>query len=303
MPETVELADLYSTIEESARLLDVACSRERVWPVLAAYGDALAQAVIAFRVATGAGHAGELDCRFTIPKDVDPYALALSKGLTAPTDHPVGALLSDIQAGFPIDSHGIDFGVVGGFKKTYSFFPADDLQESSRLAGIPSMPRSLAGNVGFFARHGLADIVSLIGIDYPHRTINVYFGGAPTECFEPQTVRSMLREIGLPDPSEQMLRLGREAFGIYVTMGWDSPKIERVCLAVMTPDPTALPTQLEPRIEHFVRNVPYGVADRRFVYAVTSTAGGEYYKLQSYYQWRPQMLDLMLLSDPAHDLA
>ena len=37
--------------------------------------------------------------------------------------------------------------------------------------------------------------------------------------------------------------------------------------------------------------------DRRYVYAVTSSPRGEYNKLQSYYRWRPQMLDLMLLSN------
>ncbi|HET8662646.1 MAG TPA: aromatic prenyltransferase [Micromonosporaceae bacterium] len=305
MSGTAELARLYSAIEESAQLVDAACSRDKVWPILTTYGDALAQAVIAFRVATGARRAGELDCRFTmLPKEVDPYALALANGLTTETGHPVDALLADISERFPIDCYGIDFGVVEGFKKTWSFFPPDDLQELSRLAGIPSMPRSLAANLDFFSRHGLAHNASLIGIDYQHRTANLYFGEIPAECFEPKTILSILREIGLPDPSEQMLRLGEIAFGIYTTLGWESSKIERITFAVMTQDPTALPIRLEPKIEQFVRSAPYAydAADRRFVYAVTSSNDGEYYKLQSYYQWRPQMLDLMLLSDSAEDL-
>jgi hypothetical protein len=304
MSGTTELAGLYSAIEDAARLLDVACSREKVWPILTAYGDVLAQAVIAFRVATGTRNAGDLDCRFTmLPKDVDPYALALSNGLITETDHPAGTLLSDLPERCPIDCYGIDFGVVGGFKKSWSFFPPDELQGLSKLADIPSMPHSLAENISFFARHGLDDKASLIGIDYPHRTVNVYFGEPPAECFEPKTIQSMLREIELPDPSEQMLKLGQEAFGIYVTLSWDSPKIERICIAVMTQDPMALPVRLEPKIEQFVRSAPRADADPRFVYAVTSSPDGEYYKLQSYYQWRPQMLDLMLLSDSIEDLA
>lgn len=302
MSGTAGLADIYSVIEESARLLDVTCSHDRVWPIMTAYGDSLPQAVIAFRVATGARNAGDLDCRFTmLPREVDPYALALSEGLIEKTDHPVGSLLADIHSGFPIDCSGIDFGVVGGFKKTWSFFPPDDLQKLSELAAIPSMPRSLAANVEFFERHGLADKASLIGIDYRHRTVNVYFGEPPAACFETQTIRSMLSEIGLPAPSERLLKLGEAAFGIYVTLNWDSPEIERICFAVMTPDPLGLPVPIEPKIEQFVKNVPHTAEDRRFVYAVTSAASGEYYKLQSYYQWRPQMLDLMLLSDQADE--
>jgi Aromatic prenyltransferase Orf2 len=300
MSGTAELAVIYSAIEESARLVDAACAPDEVWPILTAYGDALAQAVIAFRVATGARRAGELDCRFTmLPRDVDPYARALASGLSTATDHPVGALLSAIRERFPIDCYGIDFGVADGFKKTWSFFPPDELQELPRLAAIPAMPRSLAENGDFFARRGLADKVSLIGIDYPQRTVNVYFGTPPAECFEPANIRSILHEAGLPDPSERLLALGAKAFGIYATLSWDSAQIERITFAVMTPDPTALPTRLDPKIEQFVRRAPYtyDAADRRFVYAVTASTDGEYDKLQSYYQWRPQLLNLMLLAD------
>jgi hypothetical protein len=262
--------------------------------------------VIAFRVATGERRAGELDCRFTmLPRDVDPLDLAVSEGLAEKTDHPVGSLLSDIRERFPVDCYGIDFGVVGGFKKTWSFFSPDDLQDLAKLADIPSMPRSVGENVPFFARHGLDDKVSLIGIDHKNRTVNMYFGEPPAEVFERETVRSMLREHGLPEPSEQMLSLGEVAFGIYTTLSWDSPKVERLTLAVMTPDPTALPVPLEPAVERFVKTAPSTVdaADRRYVYAVTSSPKGEYNKLQSYYQWRPRMLNLMLLDDSAKEPA
>jgi len=148
---------LYSVIEESARLLEVPCSREKVLPILSVYGDTLAQAMIAFRVATGTRNAGELDCRFTVPRDVDPFALAVSNGFTARTAHPVGALLSDIGEHCPVDSYGIDFGVVGGFKKIWLVLPRTELQRVSELAGIPSMPRSLGENIDFFVRHGLGD--------------------------------------------------------------------------------------------------------------------------------------------------
>jgi Aromatic prenyltransferase Orf2 len=306
MSGTAELTGLYAAIEESARLVDATCSRDKVWPILTAYGDSLAQAVIAFRVATDERRAGELDCRFTmLPKDVDPYAVALSNGLTARTVHPVDALLSDMSERFPIDCYGIDFGVVDGFKKTWSFFPPDNLQGLAKLADLASMPRSMGDNLDFFARHGLDNNASLIGIDYPSRTVNVYFGEISPECFEPKTILSILREIDLPDPSEEMLKLGEHAFGIYVTLGWDSSRIERITFAVMTPDPATLPVRLDPKIAQFARRAPYtyDAADRRFVYAVTSSKGGEYYKLQSYYQWRPQMLNLMLLADSAEDLA
>ena len=288
---------LYSVIEESARLLEIPCSREKVLPILSAYGGDLADAIIAFRIATSADHVGELDCRFTIPQGVDPYELAVSNSFTARTDHPVADLLSDIRGCCPVDSYGIDFGVVGGFKKIWLVLPRDELQALSKLAGIPSMPRSLGESAGFFARHGLGDTTGLLGIDYRYRTVNVYL--PPAQRFEPETIRSMIREVDQADPSEQMLKIGQLAFGIYVTLNWDSPKIERICFAVGTSDPTELPVPLDPIIVRFVRHIQRSNAGRRFVYAVASSPAGEYYKLQSYYQWRPEVLDIMQLSPGA----
>ncbi|MFI9581852.1 aromatic prenyltransferase [Streptomyces sp. NPDC052236] len=303
MSENAELASLYSAIEESAGLLDIACSRARVWPILTAYGDAVPRAMIAFRVATDARHEKEFDCRISLPKDIDPYSRALSEGLITETGHPVGALLSDIQERCPIDSYGIDFGVVGGFKKIWVFFPEDDLQKLASLVGIPSMPRSLEENAGFFARHGLEDRVGLIGIDYHARTVNVYFGDLPGACLEPKSILSMHRDIGLPDPSEQMLKFCEQAFGIYTTLSWDSPKIKRISFSVITPDPMALPARLGPKIEQFVRSVPYGADDPKMVHAAVTSTGEEYYKLQSYYRWRPRKVNLMSSVDSAKDPA
>jgi hypothetical protein len=296
MSGTSEVAELYSTIEESARLLNVACSRDKVWPILSAYGDAFAHpdAVVAFRVATALRHVGELDCRFrTHPDTRDPYAVALSNGLTTETDHPVGALLSEVHGRFSMESHGIDFGVVGGFKKVYAAFTPDELQEVTKLADVPAMPRSLAENVEFFARHGLGDRIAGIAIDYPERTVNVYFNELPAESFASETIRQTAREIGMVEPSAQMLKLGEAAFGLYVTLGWESSRIERICYAAATTDLTTLPVPVEPEIEKFVNGVPYGGEDRKFVYGVALTPHGEYYKLESHYRWKPGALNFI----------
>ncbi|MEV0492106.1 aromatic prenyltransferase [Streptomyces atratus] len=289
MSGNAEAAELYSAVEETARLLDITCSRDKVWPILAAYGEAFAHAApLAFRVATGVHHVRDLDCRFvTYPKGRNPYPLALSEGLVRETDHPVGDLLSDIEGRCPVDTYGIDFGVVSGFKKIYAGFTPDGLQELSKLADIPSMPRSLAENMNFFTRHGLDDRVAFIAIDYAHRTVNVYFNGIPAECFEPKTITSMLREIGLPEPSEQMLKLGQGAFGLYITLSWDSATIERFCFGVTTTDLASLSVRIEPELQRLAESVPYGGVDRKFVYGVASAPEGEYYKLESHYKWNP----------------
>lgn len=282
MSGTAELEDLYSAIEESAGLVDVACSRDKIWPILTAY-DAARQDVIAFRVATDARHEGDFNCRFSLPDGVDPYTVALSKGLITKTDHPVGTLLSDLQQRCAIDSSGVDFGVIRGFRKIWIYFPMGEFQRLSTLVDIPSMPRSMADNVGILARRGLDDRVDVVGIDYHHRTVNLYFPNTPDR----ETVRLLHRDIGLPEPSEQMLEFCERSFAFYTTLSWDSPKVERLSFGTKAQDPMVLPVRLGPKIEHFVKNVPYGVNDPKLVYAAMTSTGEEYYKLQAYYRWQP----------------
>lgn len=291
--------NLYAAIEKTAGLVDVPCAREKVRPIVDAFEDLLPQAAILFRVATDVRHAGEMNCHMMmLPSSIDPYALALSKGLLPKTDHPIGTLLSDIEERFPIGSYGIDFGLVGGFQKAWSCFPGDEMQSLPALAGLPSMPSSVAGNMEFFSRYGLEEKITLIGMDYGHRTMNVYFGEVD-DCLKPEGVRSMLRDLGMPEPSEQLLRFAQQAFGFYATLSWDSPKIERFCYSAITPDPLALLERVDPKIEHFLREIPYGADNPKAVYVATSPGDGEYSKVQSYYQWRPRLVNHMHTEAPS----
>lgn len=275
---------VYSAIEESAGLVGIGCSRDKVWPILDAYKDVLAEAMIVFSMASGR-RAGELDFSISVPAGHgDPYVTALSNGLTPELDHPAGVLHSDIHERCPIGMYGIDGEANRGFKKVYTFFPKDDLQGLPRLADIPSMPRSVADNSDLFFRYGLGE-VQMTSIDYRNRTVNLYFGDLPAGCLEPDSVRSMLREMGLPAPSEQGLGFLRRAFSIYPTLSWDSSKIERICFAVITTDPATVPARSEPEIAQFAKSAPYAYADKHtLVYGLTFSPGGEYYKLGSYYQ-------------------
>ncbi|WP_258563054.1 aromatic prenyltransferase [Streptomyces phytophilus] len=290
---------LYAAIEEASGLLDVTPSRDKVWPILSAYE--LEKVVVAFRVTTRGSR--DLDCRFTaLPADVNPYRYAVSKGIAEATDHPVGTLLDDVQANIPVTAHGVDFGVVEGFRKTWTFLPGNDLQKLSKVAALPSMPPSLAENLDFYARYGLDDKNSMIGIDYPSRTVNVYFLQFPDETRAPETVRAMLRDLGLPEPSEQMLTLAKQAVGIYTTLTWDSPKIQRITFATLVPDAQALPGRiaLEPSVEKFARNVPHTYPGPvQGLYNVASYSGGEYFKLQTYHQLAEGSLEARVLLGPA----
>jgi hypothetical protein len=305
MSGAAEVERVCSAIEESARLLDIACSRDKILPILTAYKDVLAEAVIVFSTASGR-HATELEFSISVPAGHDdPYAIALLNGLTAKTDHPVGALLSDTQERCPLGMYGIDGEVTGGFKKIYTFFPKDDLQGLSKLVDIPSMPRGVAENASLFARYGL-DRVQMTSVDYKHRTANLYFGNLPAELLEPEAILSMLREMGLQEPGEQGLEFAKRSFAIYPILSWESSKIERICFAVITTDPTILPARTGPgitQLSKFASNAPYAyVGERRtLVYGLTLSPSEEYYKLGAYYQISDQQRTLLKTYDALKD--
>jgi Aromatic prenyltransferase Orf2 len=289
------LDDVYSAIEVSARLLDVPCSRARVWPFLTAYGDGVSEGAIILSVSTGTR---ECDYTIEVPPGIDdPYAHALSNGFVTATDHPVGALLPDVRARVSVDEYFFDCGVDGGFKKLYASF-RNDVQKVAFLADIPSMPRAVAENAGFFARHGL-DEVSVVGIDYRCRTMNLYFQvpAAVAGDLEPRTILSMLRQSGLPEPDEQMLGLACGAYRIYVTLGWDSSRIQRMSFAPR-PGPgvdlAAVQERLEPQITRFMGGTPYAYAGERIGILVPKwTAAGDHLNLGFYYQVSPRAKPLM----------
>ncbi|MFF2188854.1 aromatic prenyltransferase [Streptomyces sp. NPDC058155] len=299
MSEATELADLYSAIEESARLLDVPYAQDKVRSVLTAYEEVLANTPIAFRMGTGQRYSNDVDWRFPVPTDgVDPYTTALAHGLLESTDHPIASLFLEVAERCETTFYGVDFGAATGLKKLYLAFPADDMEPLSTLLDLPSMPRSVAENYDFFVRHGMdGKQMPMFSMDYRHRTVNLYFNALSPETLAPQSVRSIFRDLELPEPSEQLLKLSGRAFGFYATLGWDSPKIERSAFSILVKDPADLPVPMEPEIEKFLAGIRRQAADDKFLYYVAmSSTGEEIYKFQSYYQFQP-WLNPMLQSD------
>lgn len=289
MSGTTGVEDVYAAIEESARLVGAPCSREKVIPILTAFfpDGTLAEAGVALTVQTGERHAGELDYTINVPAQIqDPYALALAEGFLSETDHPVGSLLAQVRENCPLSEHLIDCGVAGGFKKIYAHFP-HDLQPVAKLAGLPSIPPAVAGNLDFFARHGLND-VAMMAFDYRRKSVNLYFTRLSDETREPENILSMLREVGLPEPDAHMLEFARKSFRVNVTLNWDSPKIVRFCFAPPPARRLEAPDSVEPGIEKFAKNAPYTYGGERVnLFGVKWTPDGECLDVAAYYQLSP----------------
>ncbi|GGQ50597.1 aromatic prenyltransferase [Streptomyces mutabilis] len=296
MSAATTVEDVYLTIEESARLLGVPCSPEKIRPVLTAYGEGLADAGMVLSVATGANPPEDLDYTITVPATgPDPYAVALSEGFVTKPDHPVAGLLPDLRARVPVSEYFIDGGIVSGFSKIYAHFPGDTLTVA-QLADLPSMPPSVAGNADLFARHHMHD-VAMVGINYRSRAVNLYFAQLPSAFRTAHNIRSLNRALGLPEPQGPSLRFAQRSFRCYVTLGWESPRIEKICYApapVRDWDPSALPVPLDPRIEKFVRNTRCTYPGHPFVIAALKwSASGQHLNLGPYLRLSPLLRDLL----------
>jgi hypothetical protein len=287
MSGSTKVEDISSAIEESARLLGATYSRDKVLPILTAFEEAFADGMVVFNAQTGKRYAGRLDYSFSLPLEMgDPYARARSNGFIAETDHPINSLLAGVQGKCSISNYMVDCEADGGLTKLYVHFP-HDMQKVSSIAHIPSMPSAVAENADLFARYGLNN-VPMIGIGYENKTMSVYFQFDADSRPEPKAIGAMLREIGMPEPSERTLEYASKSLRANITMGWDSPEIIRVALA---PPPTrglgpsAVPAPVPPNYARFAANSPRVYEGERVnIFAFKWMRDEEYLEVCSYYQ-------------------
>ncbi|MEU5902608.1 MULTISPECIES: aromatic prenyltransferase [Streptomyces] len=292
MPQATGINEVCSAIEEAARLAGVPARPDAVRPIVAAFADGLHEAGVVYSVSTSQSAPAELDFTLTVPTRAgDPYATALAHGFITPAGHPVDTLLADLQGHCTISEYLVDGGVAGGFNKIYAHFP-QDVQDVAKLAELPSMPPALARSLDLLARHGLSD-VAMIGIDYPRRTVNLYFTQLSEHSRAPKTLLALHRELGWPAPDETMLAFARRSFRIYTTLGWDSAGIERICYAPPPArgwDRAALPVPVTDRVAHFVDHAPRAYSGEPIVIAAVKWAPeGAYLNLGPYFQLSPLM--------------
>ncbi|KUL39363.1 hypothetical protein ADL22_15975 [Streptomyces sp. NRRL F-4489] len=298
MTNSVDIDDIYSAIEYSARLLDLPLEPAKVKGALAAFEPAFTDSSVALRIATGARREKLMGYRYIkYTGDLDPYDTALAEGLIEPGDHPADRLFQDVKERFPIEGTGGDFELAAGFQKIWCFFPSSRPQPLDELSQLPSMPPSVGEHLELLGRYGLR-AASLFAVDYTSHTLNIYFDGLPEGTFAPDRVRELTAELGIPEPSADVLEQCAKAFAVYFTFSWEKPNIDRVCFPVLVPDPELVPTNLGPSITRFAQGVPFAGEDRKCIYATTLSAREIYYKLEPFYYWQPKIVNAMHLANP-----
>lgn len=283
---TTDLTRLTGDIARAAELADAPFDHEKTRRILDAFEPYFSGSPVSFRTSTKARR--ELNVRYVELESLhDPYGIALAQDLI-PAGHPADEVMREIQARYPVLGYGVDFGAAYGVEKIWPFFPHRP-QPLDRVCALPCLPASVGDAAGMMAKYDLTE-VSIFGVDFRHRTVNLYFL-KPPGFFAPGRLAAMISELGFDVPNDELLQHCGTSVPIYFTFSWTSPVVERLCFAAVAPTPDAVPVHLHPIIERYVAGAPFATERRLFIYNVTMARGGNFIKIENDYTG--SMADLM----------
>lgn len=275
--------DLERMCEDVARCAELAGApfdRAALWPVLDAYRPFFTESVVSFVTSTKPAATRRLHARYIeLVRPHDAYATALQHGFLVPRGHFVDAVLPGLRSTLPVQGYGVDVDAASGFAKLWVFLR--DVVTMEALGAMPYMPPSVARSAALFGRHRLS-LVSLVGVDFQHRTANAYFMLPPGWLSAP-AVAALLDELGLQVPRGEVLEHCARAPTIYPTFSWDSGAVERVCFGIPARAAAEVPVDWDPLIARYVAGAPILHPRRPFIYSVTPGRASTYVKIENDY--------------------
>ncbi|MCF6523711.1 aromatic prenyltransferase [Streptomyces sp. JJ36] len=275
----VDLANLAADLQTYAKIADVPFAGDAVWKMLDTFPEQYAGSCISVRTTTHPAERRDVNFRF-LSNDLshDPVAPLQRAGELAFEGHPVEDLLAELVERYPV-WWGVDSAVSHGFEKFWVFFtrgvPLDEILE------LPQLPTAARAHRDALVAAGI-DVVYLVGLDFWHRSVNLYSGLLPPGRLSPPRVAGLVGELGFPVPDEEERALAAQAFQTYHTFTWESPDVQRLCFAG-TVRPPAGSAQWHPPTGRFVAEAPVLAGRRDFIFARTYGPGLTYQKVEADY--------------------
>lgn len=277
METRTDLNRLVDDICASAELVGVPFDRDGVERVISAYPAGFGEGAIELRTTTKPVERRGLSYRFVeLDRPMSPYATALEAGLLPRTDRPVDRLLPELCERFEVMGWGVDAEASYGVEKLWPFFAK--AYPMSEAYALDSLPPAIRANADFFERHGLTHF-SIVAADFRHASANLYFMIPPPQARTVEQIDAMLDDLGMPALRE-VVEYATGGVALNVTVSYDSPEIERLCLYVPAPDASAVPVQLDPLMAEVVERAPIVADHRSFIPGATFTRSGPYMKLE-----------------------
>ena len=286
--QRTNLGQMCHDIVKAAEIAGVSYNRGVIETVLEAYSDFFSRAPVTFVTNTRRQEKRKLSVRYVdLEVPHDPFQIALDKGLITPDGHPIYKLLAEIRSRFPMIGYGIDLDAWYGLVKIWPFVIPGPVKQ---VLGMTTLPRSVDDYASYFSRHHL-DVFSLFALDFPSKSVNLYFMIKKPGQFTPGQISRMLEELKFEVPAPEILEYCSQATTIYPTFKWDVDGIQRLCFGVTAHDSSQVPTHLHPLLETYTRQVPILGEKRKFIYSITFEPGGYFVKIENDYTGT--MIDLM----------
>jgi len=277
-----DLNQMVEDISVLGNILGVKCNEEAIWKVFNAYEKFFRGAPISIRTTTKPVEKRDVAVRyveFFIPHNPDPYTTAINKGLLHKNGHPIHEMIVEAIDTFEIMGYGVDVDASTGLSKIWPFIVPGSIDP---IFSMKSIPESMKKYKDYFYKHGLTAF-SLFAFDFLHNTVNIYFMLKQPSQSTYESCLALVEDLGFDLASKDVMEGCREAVHLNYSFSWDSDKIERLCFGISCNDPKEVPVHLHPLMNEFVEKTPLQSESRKFIWGVTFTNNGLYYKIENDY--------------------
>lgn len=292
--------DLKQTVKDLKKITDLVeidHNEEAIWKVLNAYKEFFSGSSISIRTTTKPKEQRDVSIRYVelmITHDPDPYITATNEGLIKKDSHPLHRMFYEIYEKFEMMGHGIDLDVRVGLTKIWSFIAPCPIEQVYSMETIPNSIQPLRD---YFSKHRLTTFV-LFALDFYHKTVNLYFLVKDPSKIKPEQYEALLKDLDFEIASPEVMERCCEATTIYYTFSWDSPKVERICFGVLCPEgKEQVPVHFHPIMKDFVENAPFVSEKKTFIYSITFTRSGHFFKVENDYNG--SMIEILLMGAKA----
>jgi len=277
--------DLNQLVKDLVKISDftgVKSNEEAIWKGIQVFEKFFAGAPLSIRTTTKPKEKRDVAVRYVemfIPHKPDPYTTAINNGLLVNNGHPIHKMIVEAIDSFEIMGYGVDVDVNHGLSKIWPFVVPGSIDP---IFSMKSIPKSMGMYKDYFEKHGLTAF-SLFAFDFLHNTTNIYFMLKQPAKSTYASCVSLVEDLGFKLASEEAMKGCREAAHLNFTFSWESKKIERLCFGITCDDPNEVPMHLHPLIKEFIEKTPLQSESSKFVWGVTFTNNGLYYKIENDY--------------------
>ena len=286
------LNQMVKDIQTLCELTDVDFNEEAIWKALNAYEKFYSGSSLSIRTTTKPVERRDVSVRYVemmIPHNPDPYITALNEGLIKKNGHPIHKMIVEALEVFDIMGYGVDIDARKGFSKIWPFIIPGSIDP---LFSMKYIPESIKNYESYFKKHGLTTL-ALFAFDFSHNTTNIYFMLKNPSTATYENCRRLVEDLGFEVASKEVMEYCCNAVHLNYSFSWDSEKIERLCFGMACHDAKEVPMHFHPLMKKFIEGSPFQSDIHKFIYGITFTPNGLYYKIENDYNGT--MVDFLLM--------